>query len=216
MANYEDDDIDEVENNEPEVVEEEPVAATGNRNFLLALGVLGGIFVLLIIGLVILFLSRQGAGSEAANIALTNEAINAANAQTAAAATLSAIQLLTPSVTPVPSNTAVPPTATRTRVVAATATNTLSSAEAAGLFTATPSATLAGGGTGAGTATATAASTLAAGLTQTRAAGLTATATLLPSTGFAEDIGLPGMFGMAIGLVLLIVLARRLRLSTTS
>jgi len=214
MANYEDDDIDEVENNEPEVVEEEPAAAAGNRNFLLALGVLGGIFVLLIIGLVILFLSRQGAGSEAANIALTNEAINAANAQTAAAATLAAIQLLTPSVTPLPSNTPVLPTATRTRVVAATATNT-PPAGAAGLFTATPSATLVGGGTGAGTATLPAA-TLAAALTQTRSVGLTATATRLPSTGFAEDVGLPGMFGMAIGLVVLIVLVRRLRLSTSN
>lgn len=215
MADYEDDDIDEVENNEPEVVEEEPAAAAGNRNFLLALGVLGGIFVLLIIGLAVLFLSRQGGGSEAANIALTNEAINAANAQTAAAATLSAAQLLTPSATPLPSNTAVPPTATRTLVVAATATNTPPGAGAAGLFTATPSATLPGGGAGEATATLPAA-TLNAALTQTRSVGLTATATRLPSTGFAEDVGLPGMFGLAIGLVVLIVLVRRLRLSTSS
>lgn len=213
MADYEDDDIDEVENNEPEVVEEQPAAAAGNRNFLLALGVLGGIFVLLIIGLAILFLSRRGAGSEAANIALTNEAISAANAQTAAAATLSAAQMLTPSVTPLPSNTPVPPTATRTSVVAATATSTLA-APAAGLFTVTASATLPGG---AGEVTATLpAATLNAALTQTRSVGLTATATRLPNTGFAEDVGLPGMFGIAIGLVILIVLVRRLRLSTSS
>ncbi|RPJ50306.1 MAG: LPXTG cell wall anchor domain-containing protein, partial [Chloroflexi bacterium] len=42
---------------------------------------------------------------------------------------------------------------------------------------------------------------------------LTGTATALPSTGFAEDIGLPGLFGLALGLVLVIVLVRRLRLS---
>ncbi len=37
------------------------------------------------------------------------------------------------------------------------------------------------------------------------------TSTALPKTGFAEDVGLPGMFALAIGLVLVIFLVRRLR-----
>jgi len=38
-----------------------------------------------------------------------------------------------------------------------------------------------------------------------------ATATALPNTGFADDIGLPGMFAMALAFVILIFLVRRLR-----
>jgi hypothetical protein len=37
------------------------------------------------------------------------------------------------------------------------------------------------------------------------------TSTALPKTGFAEDVGLPGMFALAIGLVAVIFLVRRLR-----
>lgn len=204
MANYEDDDLDEVDSNAAQPEETEPAAAGGNRNFLLALGVLGGIFLLLIIALVVLFFSRRGGAGDTANIQLTNEAIFAANTQTAGAATLLAAQLLTPSSTPQPTNTLQP---TRTRVVAeATVTNTVS-AQAAALFTATPSATIIG-------ASATpAAQTQAALQTRTQAINLTATATRLPQSGFAEDVGLPGLFAMALGLVLVIVLVRRMRLS---
>lgn len=216
MDNYDDDnDIDEVESTEAQVEAEETTAAaaaSSNRNFLLALGVLGGIFLLLIIGLVILFLMRRPNGTEAANIRLTNEAIFIANTQTAGAATQLAVQMLTPSVTPIPTETSVPPTPTRTRVVAlATATST-APAGAAQLFTVTASPT---GPAGAATGTVAAALTQSAGSTQTRVVNLTATATRLPQSGFAEDVGLPGLFGMAIGLVLVIVLVRRLRFSTT-
>jgi hypothetical protein len=58
-----------------------------------------------------------------------------------------------------------------------------------------------------------AALTLAAGQTSTAAVNMTATASGMPASGFAEDVGLPGLFGMAIGLVLVIVLVRRLRFS---
>jgi hypothetical protein len=45
------------------------------------------------------------------------------------------------------------------------------------------------------------------------AEGKTATATpsALPTSGFADDVGLPGMFGLALLLVAVIFLARRLR-----
>ncbi len=38
-----------------------------------------------------------------------------------------------------------------------------------------------------------------------------ATATALPNTGFADDVGLPGMFALAFALVIVIFLVRRLR-----
>jgi len=42
---------------------------------------------------------------------------------------------------------------------------------------------------------------------------ITGTTTALPQTGFAEDVGLPGLLGAAAILLLVIFLARRLRLS---
>ena len=38
-----------------------------------------------------------------------------------------------------------------------------------------------------------------------------ATSTALPNTGFADDVGIPGMFAMALALVVVIFLVRRLR-----
>lgn len=214
MANYEDDDLDEIENDDELIEEGGEAAAASNRNFLLALGILGGIFLLLIIALVFLFLNNQPGANEAASIELTNQAIYAANTQTAGAATQMAIEMLTPSATLIPTNTEVPPTATRTSVVAlATATATVDPALAA-IFTATPTPGDNGAGTvTAGTGTVPAALTQAADQTRTQVVILTATAGL-PQSGFAEDVGLPGMFGLALGLVMVIVLVRRLRLST--
>jgi hypothetical protein len=42
------------------------------------------------------------------------------------------------------------------------------------------------------------------------------TPTALPNTGFLDDYGLPGMFVMAIAFVIVILLARRLRVSPVS
>jgi len=35
--------------------------------------------------------------------------------------------------------------------------------------------------------------------------------TALPNTGFADDVGIPGMFALALALVVVIFLVRRLR-----
>jgi hypothetical protein len=40
-----------------------------------------------------------------------------------------------------------------------------------------------------------------------------ATSTALPNTGFADDVGIPGMFAMALALVVVIFLVRRLRVA---
>lgn len=253
MANYEDDDLDEGENNEEQPIEEAAAPGTsagapgGNRNFLLALGILGGIFLLLIIALAVLFLNRPAQTPPAvSNIEITNVAIMTANAQTAVAATQTVAFLLTPTETP------VPPTATSTQVVAqatatATATATSSSLGLSRVLTETVQAsTQIASGTQlpAGTSTATlivatlsssqqtqtaSAPTLTSGQktqtavaaaslsssqkTQTAVAQLTATK--LPTTGFAEDAGLPGLFAMAAGLIVVIILVRRLRFSTS-
>jgi len=42
-----------------------------------------------------------------------------------------------------------------------------------------------------------------------------ATSTALPNTGFADDVGLPGMFALAFALVIVIFLVRRLRVVPT-
>jgi hypothetical protein len=210
MTNYEDEEADnhEVEGNEPADQGGAP-APSGNRNFLLALGILGGIFVLLLIVLAVWLLSRPRAGTTA-NIDATNQVIMTANAETASAATLSAALLLTPSATATPTNTRVPPTATHTQVVVQpTASQTLQSSQGGGgAATLTPNLQTR-------TATIVALLTQSMGQTQTQAVkgNLTGTATALPKTGFAEDVGLPWLFGLAAGLVLIIVLVRRLRLA---
>jgi LysM repeat protein len=55
--------------------------------------------------------------------------------------------------------------------------------------------------------------TVAALLTEAAAGKLTATPTTsaLPTTGFVEDVGVPGLLGIALVMILLIFLARRLR-----
>jgi hypothetical protein len=59
--------------------------------------------------------------------------------------------------------------------------------------------------------------TVAAALTQAAQAQLTVTglptSTLLPNTGFIDDVGAPGLAVMAMALVIVILLARRLRTS---
>lgn len=243
MTDYNNDDLDDYEE-----VEETPVDEQGNgngngngRNFWLALGILGGIFVLLVVALIIVFLSRQR-GTDVTNIDATNAVIMTANAATANAATETAAFLLTPSATPTFTQT-LPATATSVLAIA-TATPTVDdkdafatqTAEAAGTAgpvlernTATVAALLtqqaptsvaqtqvAGGratNTPQGLQLTIAANTA---IVQTQAAGGIATNTpgALPTAGFADEVGLPGLFGMALGLVLLIVLVRRLRLTT--
>jgi LPXTG-motif cell wall-anchored protein len=55
--------------------------------------------------------------------------------------------------------------------------------------------------------------TVAALLTEAAAGKLTATATGLPDTGFADDVGIPGLVGLALVLIVVVFLARRFRLA---
>jgi len=55
--------------------------------------------------------------------------------------------------------------------------------------------------------------TVGAALTEAAIAQLTVvpTSTLLPQTGFVEDVGVPGLMVMALAFIIVILLARRLR-----
>ncbi|MEJ5201926.1 MAG: LPXTG cell wall anchor domain-containing protein [Anaerolineales bacterium] len=185
-----------------------------NRNFLIAIGVIGAIFLIALIGLAVfaaVVLPQRSAQrqQEAAEI-------NARNTATALAATQIAFaqqELLTPSPTAIPTNTPLPsPTPV---VINATATPILAE-------TSTPAAQgAAGTPAAAGPASDLLARTQTVAALLTQAAGGFGTAvatfgpTQLPQTGFMDEVGLPSMIGIAVLLIVVIVVARRLRLSST-
>ena len=171
--------------------EETPPEESSNRTFLIAAGILGGIVLLSIAclagyALVILPQQRAAQTGEQNAQATQNAQINEALTATGVAFDLSQ--------TPQATETLFP---TDTPVVAQpTATNTME-------FTLTPDpATL----------------TVAAGFTQLAASTSTVviTSTALPTSGFADEVGLPGLMIAAVVLVAVIFLARRLRASPTS
>lgn len=169
--------------------EEIPPEESSNRTFLIAAGILGGIVLLslaCLAGYWLIFLPQQRAAQqtvEQSAEATQNAQINEALTATGVAFDLSQTPLATASLTP-----------TNTLVVAQpTATNTP-------LFTNTPDP---------------ATQTVAAGLTQVAASTATVilTSTALPTSGFADEFGLPGLVVASMVLVAVIFLARRLRAS---
>jgi len=175
---------------EPEVEEAgPPPEESNNRTFLIVAGILGGIMLLTLICIVAFALLRPlitGGGNQATQAA----EINLQNTEIARGVTQTAVSRLirpTSTATTRPTDTIAP---TNTRVVAeATATQASGSAAR----TATVAALL--------TQAATAAQTMTPEPTSTR----------LPTSGFADDVGAPGLLAMAVLLVGVIFLARRLR-----
>ena len=183
---FENFDNDEIEDLDPNVNGTSLPEESGNRAFLIAAGVLGGIALLALITIAAygLVLRPQQQNRKAAQLAT----LNAQNTQVAMAITATsaaAAATFTPTVTPLPTTT---PSPTPTAVVVV-ATNTR-------IPTKDPR-----------TATVAALLTQAAITTKT----VVPTATALPTTGFADEVGLPGMLGMAVLLVGVIFVARRLR-----
>lgn len=172
-----------------------PEKKPGNRNFLIALGVIGGIFILLTIALIVVavvILPGQRAAREQ-----QQAAVLAANTATAQAATLEAEKaLIPPTFTPAPP-TAVLPTNTPV-IVQATSTATVAPTQVSDAQKAT----------------------LSAQQTQVAGGKLTTTviptSTALPTTGFADEVGLPGLIALGGGLILLILLVRRLRFTNAA
>ncbi len=174
-------------------------ASAANRPFYIALGVIGGAFLLAIIAMAVyaavVLPQRSAAREQAAAL------VNAQNTATSQAATQveAAMQFApTDTATPVPPTETPAPSATA--VIAYTATP---------IPTDTP-ASIIGADMLARTATVSALLTEAAG--GVLAAGAAVTPTALPKTGFAEDAGVPSLFGAAVLLMAVIFLVRRLRL----
>jgi LPXTG-motif cell wall-anchored protein len=192
-----------------------PKQRSSNRNFWVILGVLAAMFVLALIvlaALAFLILPKQSAQrlEEAAQI-------NAQNTATLVAATQNAMMTSAASIYTVTPPPALPAQSSPTPVVvfaSATpeATSTVEGTEEKGV----------GGAPDDAARTATLAYLLTQASTaqpdprtQTAAAAALRTQTALPQTGFADQVGLPGLFGLALILVVLVFLARRLRLSQT-
>jgi len=166
-----------------------PEESNNNRTFLVAVAILGGIILLSVACLVGFYLFGPGGNTaaqqaEAANATLTAQAANNFISN-ALTATFQASILPTTTITPEP--TSVVNLAT---------------------------ATLDPGLTPDGTAVA-ATATVGAALTQAAIAQLTIvpTTTALPNTGFLDDYGVSGLITMALAFVIVILLARRLRIA---
>lgn len=173
---------------------------SSNRTFMVVAGVLGGILLIALLAIAayaLLYLPSRDTNQQ------TQVAeINATNTAVAEEAQLTAIAkqvTMTPTftATPEPSNTpTMTPSSTSTPVLAPTNTPVPTDG------TPDPEAT----------------ETVAALLTQQAGGGGATpipTATALPDTGFADDFGVPGLVLVAGVLMVIIILSRRLRTSTS-
>lgn len=161
-----------------------PPEESSNRTFLIVAGILGGITVLALafIALYAFFvLPNQRRDREAQITTLTAQANDMATALARTAIAAAAT-----------------PTFTQTTAPTATTVRTATPVLAVATDTPVPSAD-------------PRTATVAALLTQAALTQNVATATALPTTGFAQDMGIPGLLGMALLLVAVIFLARRLR-----
>jgi preprotein translocase subunit YajC len=176
-----------------------------NRNFKLIMAIIGAIIVVILIAVgVYFFLIRPNQVSQTDIQKSTAVAINAANTATASVLTQQAViakatnDSLVLTLNAPPTNT---PVATSTPLILMP-TETL-----------TPTVT----GTPVPEGTQNVFNTQTAAALQTQAAEklgtATATPTALPGTGFADEVGLPMMVGMAILLLVVMVMARRLRMA---
>ena len=182
-----------------EIGSEETISTSrgSNRTFLIVAGILGGILLIALLAIAayaVLYLPSRDTGQQ------TQVAeINATNTAVAEEAQLTAIAK---QVTMTPTFTATsPPTNTPTMIPSSTSTPVLAP-------TNTPD----------GTDDPAATETVAALLTQQAGGGGATpipTATALPDTGFADDFGVPGLVLVAGVLMVIIILSRRLRTSTS-
>lgn len=180
-----------------EVVEEQPEEEKGNRTFIIVAVILGAIMLMSLACIAYIALSSLGPSrsvrsTQVAALTATDEAQQLILAlsveQTHAVETLRAI----------PTNTQVPPTKT------AAPTNTAVVARPSGASP-TPLPTQ-----DPRTATVAALFTQAAEAQKT----VVPTSTALPQSGFADEVGLPGLAALTMALLVVVFLARRLRTAT--
>jgi hypothetical protein len=184
----------------------------GNRTFLIAIGAITLVLVVALVGMLLVLpqIMERNKASAADKAAV----INAQNTATSSAATQVAFEqmlALTPEATLEPTSE---PEATNTPVIAM-ASDTPEIAEVTTEAAPSTESTVDLPGRTA---------TVAALLTQMASTEVTVTpggpsvtpgitATVLPTTGFADEVGLPGLAGLAVLMIVVIVVARRLRLS---
>jgi len=203
--------LDDMDLDIPEASSPPPAPRSGNRSFLLVAGILGAIMLLALIAmayyaLVILPAQRAAAPSESQ---LTQTALARATRTPTGSPTFTT----TPSSTR--TETSPPPSATSS-LTETPVTPIFSNTpfETPGPATATVNALLTQAAlaqTQAATAAATSTPTLGAGTAAAPTNTPTTTPSALPSSGFAEDIGAPGLLAMAAILLVIIILSRRLR-----
>lgn len=173
-----------------------------NRTFLVVAGILGGILLLALIAIAayaVVFLPGRQTG-EQTQVA----AVNATNTAIAEQSQLTAIAKQT-TATPTVTNT-LPPTETPVPTATETATPVVAPTNTPEVDTATPDPA---------TQTVAALLTQQAGDEGGGAGTPIATATALPDTGLGDDFGVPGLLLGAAVLVVVIILSRRLRSSST-
>ncbi len=188
MAIMDDFDLDDMELEDDDEASPED---TSKNTFPLIAGILGAILILSLICMAVYAMyimpkSRDANATQVAGINAQNTAVAFDSAMTAEAAAWTATPTNTPTQAPV---TATP---SLTPVLAPTDTpDAIDQAATQNPHTAT----------------------VAALLTQQAENALTTTPspTQLPSTGFADDVGIPGLLALAASLVLIIFFARRLR-----
>jgi hypothetical protein len=187
----------------PAIPPEKPTG--GGRPFVIVITVIGVLLLVALVGLGIVLLNKNPSAS-------TDQAarVNAQNTQIAAAATeqvrIAQLQQ-TVDAAKIPTNTLVPtatasPAVVNTSVVAIpTATDTpvppTATVSSADQTKTSAALTKPVGGSGTG----------GTGTPQT-------TSTALPTTGFADQAGIPGMIGLTVLLLVVILVARRMRVST--
>jgi len=174
-----------------EELKPEPQKKPGNRNFMIILIVLGVVFLLALLALILsapkYIASQRSAQMEQAAL------INAANTATAMAGVAQQNQQLTEAAL---TATALVPTAAPTRTPTVVV----------------PTQTPVVAGTGLSVEEM---ATVSALQTKMAAQGTAVvTPTELPETGFAEDVGLPTMAGIAAFLIIIIIFIRNLRLAS--
>lgn len=188
-----------------------------NRTFVMVLGIVGSILILVLIALIaIVIINRNRSAArfmeQAAQINATNTAIAQLAQQTAAVESRQMTEKAMP-----PTWTPTSPPATSTPAPTRTATTGAQQESADRTATIAAFLTQVSANTAAPTVTSAIQqqATTAVVRSATPRTTLRATSTALPTTGFADEAGLPGLFGLAMALVVIIVLVRRLRLSTS-
>ena len=183
-----------------------PPEGPKNRGFAVIAGVLGALILLALVATAVFAIFiLPGRNAQKAEVAIK---LNAQNTATVMAATSSALTAMVPTSTP------VPPTETATPEPTSTPQPTLEEA------TATPELGTGGGLTEdmAMTATVSALLTQAAGGKPEVVAGdvgATLAPTALPTTGFADGMGIPSLVGLGVLFVALILITRQVRSART-